>query len=62
MKRIELTEEELVAIRDALYHQKQRQRRYLHMLYAIDERCAQLLPDYNDGEDNDESNDDSEEV
>lgn len=60
--RLDVTLEELVAIRDALYHQKERQERYLNMLRMIDARCAELLNDYKGNEENNESNDDSEEV
>ena len=68
--RLDVTLEELVAIHDALYHQKERYKRYLNMLCVIDARCAELLPDYKgyEGEafyNKDlrrDSNDDSEEV
>lgn len=60
--RLDVTLEELVAIRDALYYQKERYKRYLDMLYVVDERCAELLDDYKGNEENNESNDDSEEV
>ena len=60
--RLDVTLEELVAIRDALNHQKERYKRYLNMLCVIDARCAELLDDYKGNEESNESNDDSEEV